>query len=309
MRAKSQRAACPDPSRWFAPGSEARGTRHAGRNVFRIVKEQVRRRRRYSRWLCFRRPPPSRARTRSCVPSGGHASCEPRAASHEPKAETASSSGSRHVARRSQLLLAGLLPSRRGGFLGLVQGPSLPPFERRSYHGSTPHLRAGRSPVRSSKPQPHGAAGRVCQRAVGPGGTCGTPEGSRTPGSHRSHNSHLSPSPLPPIYMGRLRRLASSSGACGGVLRCKGLTPQSFGLARSTQENLPVLPNVLLRTAWPAGGLDGPRPVDYDASVQHQAIPGATSLPLVEGTQKTRPNLYAFSDRRSSPSPLGGGPG
>jgi len=47
----------------------------------------------------------------------------------------------------SNLLLAGLLASRRDGFTGLVQGLSSPSSERRPYHGRTPYLRPGRSPV------------------------------------------------------------------------------------------------------------------------------------------------------------------
>jgi len=54
-----------------------------------------------------------------------------------------------HLASPISNLLAGLLSTRRGGFISLVQGPSSPPSERRSYHGTTPYLRPGRSPVRS----------------------------------------------------------------------------------------------------------------------------------------------------------------
>jgi len=105
-------------------------------------------------WLC-RSPAASEPRSikgwRGRRPATGAPSYELRATSQRMLCP---SSGSPLAARCSQLLLAGLLASRRGGFIGLVQGPSSPPFERRSYHGTRPHLRAEPSPVRSPRPHP-----------------------------------------------------------------------------------------------------------------------------------------------------------
>ena len=69
--------------------------------------------------------------------------------------------GTTHLASPISNLLAGLLPSRRGGFISLVQGPSSPPSERRSYHGTVPYLRAGHSPMRSSVAREIGPIRRI----------------------------------------------------------------------------------------------------------------------------------------------------
>ncbi len=69
--------------------------------------------------------------------------------------------GATHLASPTSNLLSGLLPSRRDGFIGLVQGPSSPPSERRPYHGTTPYLRPGPSPVRSSVAREIGPIRRI----------------------------------------------------------------------------------------------------------------------------------------------------